>query len=276
MDSLSNGSFVAKYNTFDLFDKKPRVIESPVLESTIVQYAIYNHIREHIDNRFIFHSFACRQGKGIHSCKNYVRRYITKHENKFYLQLDIRKYFDSININILKSLIAEYIKDKDLLNLIYKFLEDREKGIPMGNLLSQLFANIYLNKLDWYIKSLGYDYIRYMDDFCIFGLDYKEANILLEHIKTYLLDNLKLEISKYKIGKNKIDFAGYIVSSDRILLRNRHIKSFKKFIKNKDLIKCKSFVGLSQGTFNYKYIKKEIQCLQNTLNIQKHQMNLLR
>lgn len=249
------------YNIFNIFDGKPRKIYAPSIESAIVQHAIYLHIRDFIDSKFIYQSYACRLNKGIQQSRNYIQKSFKKHSSeKYYIQLDIKKFFYSIEPEILLNILkVKYIKDDELLELIKIFLKlpDAEKGIPIGNVLSQIFANVYMNEVDKFIIKNYKHYARYMDDFIIIGLNLEEARKLKISIENFLKTNLNLELSKYHISKIKrgTNFAGYRIWQNKILLRKRHIKNVKKFIKNNNREGYLTILGLAKGTNSYKYIK---------------------
>lgn len=149
-----------------------------------------------------------------------------------------KKYFYTINKNILFNIMQSYISDKKLLELTKLFIFDDEnsKGIPIGNYTSQFFANIYLDKLDHFIKEklrVKY-YVRYMDDFILLLKNKEEAKQMLEEIKSFLTDKLDLELNKktrYYPNKQGIDFCGYKIYETHIKIRKRSIKKIKNKIK---------------------------------------------
>jgi hypothetical protein len=156
------------------------------------------------------------------------------------LKLDIKKFFDSIDHNTLKDLLHKKIKDKNISNLIDEVINSfhseagEGKGIPLGNLTSQIFANIYLNELDQFIKhklKIKY-YLRYADDFVIVDSDRRYLNTYLDLINNFVQNNLKLELHPKKIIISKltwgIDFCGYVVLPHYILART---KTKKRIIK---------------------------------------------
>ena len=165
-----------------------------------------------------------------------IKRYERK--NYYILKCDIKKYFYSIDKNILFKLMQKYIKDQKLLNLTKSIIFDEEslKGIPIGNYTSQYFANIYLNELDQYIKhdlKLKY-YVRYMDDFIVLVDTKKEAQDLLEKIRSFLKEHLELELnskSRYYPNHQGVNFCGYVIFEDYLLIRKRSKKDINKKIK---------------------------------------------
>jgi len=140
------------YRNFKVYEPKERIISAPCFRDVVVQHAIINIIEPIFDKTFINNSFACRKGKGTHKGLLEIKKIIqSKKPPKYYLKQDVRKYFPSIDQIVLKQIISKRITDKKLLNLIFKIIDSYSfdlgnKGIPIGNLTSQLFANIYLNE----------------------------------------------------------------------------------------------------------------------------------
>lgn len=168
--------------------------------------------------------------------------------NEYYiLKMDVAKYFKSIDRNILFKIISRKVKDEKLLWLIKEIVFSGtadSTGIAIGNYTSQVFANVYLNELDQYIKrelKIKY-YYRYMDDSVILVKNKQEAKKVLNEIKIFLKNNLKLELnSKTQIFKSMqgVNFCGYKINEFRLKIRDRGKKKLKKKIKYlKSQIKC--------------------------------------
>jgi len=225
-----------QYQSFYVSDPKERLIFAAPFQDRIVHHALCNVIEPIFDKGFIFDSYACRRNKGTHKAVFRLKRFMRSFGNdKFYvLKGDIRKYFPSINRDILFQLIKKKISDKNALSLIKAVIDslDGKKGIPIGNLTSQLFANIYLNELDQFVKhqlKTKY-YCRYVDDFVLL---YKERSQLKKwraEIKEFLKNKLQLkmhpqkqEIFPAKIG---IDFLGYHIFISHILVRQSTVQRF--------------------------------------------------
>ena len=159
-------------------------------------------------------------------------------DNYYILKMDIAKYFDNINKEILFNIIKRKIKDKNILWLVHEILyaQKREKGLEIGNYTSQMFANIYLNEIDQYIKhnlKIKY-YCRYLDDSIVIVETKKEAKNALEKIKMFLKENLGLELNKKtQIFKNKqgVNFCGYKINEYRMKLRDKGKQKLKKKVK---------------------------------------------
>ena len=171
------------YFVFKVFEPKERLIMALPFYDRVIQHAIVNIIEPIFEKRFVFHSYACRKDKGAHAASDTLSRWLynlqVRQGKKIYaIKADIHHYFQSIDHEVLKQEVRRYISDKAVLKLLDHIIDHNGiypdgVGIPVGNLTSQLFANVYLNILDHYIKHnlhVHY-YIRYMDDFIILGED---------------------------------------------------------------------------------------------------------
>lgn len=236
-----------RYREFKIYEPKERVIMALPFKDRIVHHALCNAIEPIFENRFIYDSYACRQGKGTHAAADRTTSFLRKVSNKwdsiYCLKADIKKYFYSIDHTILKSLIRKRIVCKDTLWLIDKIIDSTADpnelnpvGIPIGNLTSQLFANIYLNELDYFLKHELKEkyYIRYMDDFIILHNNKKHLWHLLDEIRGFLDSKLNLKLngktSVFPINHG-IDFVGYRIWSTHRLLRKSSIKRIKRGLK---------------------------------------------
>jgi len=166
---LHEGSYTVRgYRRFMVYEPKPREICAPWFGDIVVQHAIYAAVRPIFDRTFIDASFACRLEKGTHKASEYATNALRQSRPDSYtLKLDIRKFFYRIDRSILRQLIERKIKDRRLVDVMMLFAEMPEPtGIPIGNLLSQLYALIYLNALDHFVKrELKVKlYCRYVDD----------------------------------------------------------------------------------------------------------------
>jgi len=261
-DSILNDleNYKAQYTVFDIFDKKHRTILAPSLKDCIAQRAIYDYLNPFYERTFIHNSFACRPGKGIHTCKDKTKE-IFKNSNCL-IQMDIEKYFDSIEHKILLDILAKRIKDKNILFLLSKYFGVNKQGLPMGNLLSQLFSNIFLNELDQYVVNyLKLKYIRYMDDFVISTNSLKQAQEIKFQIEDYLYNYLNLNLSKYSYNFKYLNFAGYRHFKGDIYrteIRKSHYRTFTQGIEQNKYYKSVSILGLSQGTNTFLKLQGEL------------------
>ncbi len=230
------------YHSFYIIDPKKRLIFAAPFQDRVVHHALYNIIEPIFDKSFIFDSFACRKNKGTHKAVGRLKKFMRAFgDDQFYIfKADIRKYFPSIDKEILFSLIQKKIADRKVLYLIKKILEStkEQKGIPIGNLTSQLFANIYLNELDQFVKhklQVEY-YCRYVDDFILLHRNRKQLQEWKEMIKEFLSQSLRLELhtKKQEIFPAKIgvDFLGYHIFRDHILVRQTTVRRFLRRFKS--------------------------------------------
>jgi RNA-directed DNA polymerase len=247
-DLIKDNYHFSSYKQFKIYEPKERLISAPIFRDVVVQHAIINIIEPIFEKTFINNSFACRKGKGTHKGLLEIKKAIqSKISPKYYLKQDVKKYFPSIDKSILKKIISKRIKDKKLLSIIFKIIDSysfdinfTDKGIPIGNLTSQLFANIYLNELDQYIKHKLKikHYFRYVDDFIILSNNKQKLKIFKRKIKLFLNKNLFLKVPNNKkyinLVRNGVDFVGYKVFVKKILLRKSNIKRFLKRI-NKNI-----------------------------------------
>ena len=231
----------APYKNRTIFDSgKIRAISKlPYYPDRIVQHAIMNIIQPVWDKVFIYDCYAAIPGKGIHLGLKRLRGFLRDKENTQYcLKFDIRKYYPSVSHAILMSLIERKIKCKDTLCLLENVIRSPggEKGIPIGNYLSQYFANIYLNWFDHWLKeekNVSY-YIRYCDDGVILDGSKERLNLLLAEITDYF-HSLKLDLNPktqiFPVDKRGIDFLGYRSFRTYTLLRKYSVKRLKSRIR---------------------------------------------
>ncbi|KAA0257235.1 alpha/beta hydrolase [Deferribacter autotrophicus] len=231
-----------KHRTFYVHDPKKRLISAPPFEDRVVHHAIVRVIEPLFEKKFIYDSYACRKDKGIHAAtlrlQSFLRIAKRNWPKVYVLKADISSYFPSVNHQILLDILKRTIRDENVLWLCEKVISDfgyDEQGIPVGALTSQLFANVYLDQLDHYLKD-GFGvkfYVRYMDDFVILGSAKKCLWGLLDKIKDFLL-RLKLRLNPktnvFPVHRG-VDFAGYRTWATHILPRKRNVKKFRKKMK---------------------------------------------
>ena len=233
-----------EYKEFYVYDPKTRLIMAAPFRDRVVHHALCNVIEPIFERRFIDASFACRVGRGVDAGVEQVEKYlrITRHKygNKVYcLKCDISKYFQNIDKTILKAILFKKIRCRETRWLINKVLDSTpgKTGIPVGNLPSQLFANVYLNELDHFLKEdmkIKY-YVRYMDDFIILHEDKKFLHNLWKIIEKFLADKLRLRLNRktaiFPVSQG-IDFLGYRIFINRKILRKQYVKRMKRMIKH--------------------------------------------
>jgi len=224
------------YRSFLIKDPKLRIISTAPFEQRIMHHAIMNVIEPVFDRPIICHSYACRKGKGTHAAVQYA--FGRCKANPFFLKLDIRKYFDSIDHESLKILIRRFIKDTRVLFLLDGVIDSYEtkpgKGVPIGNLTSQFFANLYLAGMDHFIleKLRPSAYCRYMDDFVLWSSSQEELKTMFTQINEYVTKNLKLTIKQPVFGKTAtgLPFLGFLIKEKGIYLLQKSKRRFKNRI----------------------------------------------
>lgn len=237
------------YRHFYVFEPKRRKISAPSFRDRVIQRAIYNIIMPIVDPHFIDDSYACRRGKGTHKGVYRTQAMIKKVEREsgkaFVLKADISKYFSNIDHDTLKRLLRHHLKCEQTLALLDFIVDSSPRdsdsaGIPLGNLMSQIFANIYLNELDRYAKHTlkAKNYVRYMDDFVIIHHDKEYLQLARRKIELFLLEKLKLTTNQktqvFPISKDHgraLDFLGYRIYSEHMRLRKSSVKRIKSKIK---------------------------------------------
>ncbi len=274
-DALKTGTYRPDpYHTFEIFEPKRRVIYAPSFRDRVVQHSIYRAIQPAFDATFIDQSFACRPGKGTHAASDYVQSALrSAPRDSYYLQLDIRRYYYSLDRRVLRSLIERKIKDQKTVELIMLFAEhDSPLGVPIGNLLSQLFGLIYLNPLDHYIKRelLVGHYARYVDDFILIGITKEQAVDYRAAVMDYLCEHLHLELSKAIIApvRRGSNFVGYRTWSSRRFVRKRALYTFRKSAKRGRLDSIISGLGHAQHTASWASMIHYLQDDHNDLYLQ--------
>ncbi|MGH9845337.1 MAG: reverse transcriptase domain-containing protein [Blastocatellia bacterium] len=202
-EELTAGSYQPlPYRVFEVREPKPRQICESEIRDRVVHHAICNLLDPVFERRMIADSYACRIGKGAHRAVVRAQHFARSHN--YFLQCDVRKYFASIEHAALKSLLRRILKDPPLLALLDRIIDHPlpgsapGRGLPIGNLTSQYFANLYLGELDHFVKErLGIrGYLRYMDDALIFGDDKAALHETLAAVRVYLDDRLKLGLKE--------------------------------------------------------------------------------
>lgn len=266
--SLRNHSYKPlPFSVFVVPEPKIREIFAASFRDRVVHHLLYHFLCPIFEPKFIFDSFACRKDKGTHRAIKrlfyFIRKTTRKNTNGvFFLQADIKNFFCSINHDILLNLIQKQVKNPQILwltkTIIYHdctqnpvkkgqlslfsrippqkslFNAPLGQGLPIGNLTSQFFANLYLNELNQFVKHIlkcRY-YIRYVDDFIILDASEEKLSKIKMEIERFLREKLNLELhpEKWKIKNISagIDALGYIVKPTHILVRQRVITAFTK------------------------------------------------
>lgn len=236
----------AKYYEFECrTEVKRRIINAPVFRDQLVHHAIDRVVRELFERKYIYDSYACRKGKGTHAAcrrlQHFLRQAAARGGRVYVLQADLSKYYPSIAHDVLKTEIRRTIADKRLLEvldaLVDSFNEDTGRGQPIGSLTSQLFANVYLNPLDHFMKDCRREkfYLRYMDDFIVVSNSKEHLREALADATWFIETQLKLKLNpKTHIypASHGVDFAGYRTFIDKLLPRKRNVKAAKLRFRN--------------------------------------------
>jgi RNA-directed DNA polymerase len=240
------------YHSFYICDPKVRHIHKATVRDRVLHHAIFRILNPIFEKTFIPNSFSCRIGKGNHKGVYVLEKMIRKVSknyttNCFALKCDIKKFFDSVDHEILLGLLSKKIRDQEVMLLLKEIIGSfsasqnlfEKKGLPIGNLTSQLFANVYMNEFDQFIKhelKIKY-YARYTDDFVIISDSHKDFNKLLSQIKSFLKDQLFLTLHPHKVEVRKygqgVDFLGYVIFPHHKLLRTKTKKRMVRKLKEK-------------------------------------------
>ena len=261
-DDLAQKKYAhGEYEAFNISDPKPRNIHKAKVRDRLLHHAIYRNLYPYFDERFSSSSYSCRLGKGTHRAINQFRKYSFEASNNhtktlWILKCDVRKFFASIDQNILMEILRKHIKDSDIIWLLERIIVSfystcPGKGLPLGNLTSQLLVNIYMNEFDQFIKHKikAKYYIRYADDFVIMSTDKAWLKKLLSEIHDFLLSDLKLTLHPDKVFiktiASGVDFLGWVHFPDHRVLRSTARRRMFKNLKNhKDGPKIQSYKGL--------------------------------
>lgn len=250
------------YRTFTVFEPKERLIYAPHFRDTVVQHAIYRVIYPIFDRTFISTSFACRKGGGTHKASRYTQSALrANHDDSYTLKLDIRKFFYSINRAILKKQIERKVKDRRFVEVMMMFaFMDTPVGIPIGNLLSQIYALIYMNPVDHFVKRILKikHYVRYVDDFILIGITRQQCLEFRARIIEVLHIKLGLCLSKSTIQKVKkgLNFVGFRTWKGRRFIRKFSLYKFKREVVRKKIPAIISLLGHAKATSSLPYMIK--------------------
>jgi len=266
----------SKYEGFKISDPKPRDIHKAKVRDRLLHHAIYRVLYPFFDRTFIADSYSCRVNKGTHKAIDRFRNFtyqVSKNHTRtaWVLKCDIRKFFASIDQKVMLEIIKGYIPDKDIFSLLSEIVgsfhsTEKGKGLPLGNLTSQLFINIYMNEFDQFMKHKikAKYYIRYADDFVILSDNKSWLIDILPKISDFLENKLNLHLHPKKVSittiASGVDFLGWILFPDhrvvRTITKQRMFRGIKK--KQGSPQTVQSYLGLvSHG--NAKKLKGNIE-----------------
>lgn len=232
------------YKAFKISDPKPRDIHKATVQDRLIHHAIYRKLYPIFDRTWIADSFSCRDGKGTHRAIDRFRIFAGKVSQNntrtaWILKCDVKKFFASIDHSILLGVVSKKIKDKRTINLIENIVHSFSstgtgKGLPLGNLTSQMLVNVYMNEFDQFMKHKikAKYYIRYADDFVVMSADRSALVALVPVIAEFLLTQLKLSLHPDKVFiktlASGVDFLGWIHFVDHRILRTASKKRMSR------------------------------------------------
>lgn len=254
---LRSGNYHSKpHSRFIVQDPKKRIIDAPHFRDRIVHHAVCAVLKNTYEPCFIFDSYACRDNKGSHKAAKRLQHFIRWQTDSslYILHLDISKYYASVNHGVLKQLLRKKLRDPALLKVLDTTIDcycsgnehdhlfhldspyhtKGPRGIPIGNLTSQIFGNIYLHEADTYIKRTlkAKRYIRYMDDLIIVSDNKPKLRIWQQQIIKFLSEELCLTVHPRKTrlfpARTGVDFVGYVIWRHKIRVRSSTVKLFKR------------------------------------------------
>jgi RNA-directed DNA polymerase len=241
-DLLNNKSAVGNYRYFKIFDPKERQICAAAFSERVLHHALMNICHQNFEKFQIYDSYASRLNKGTFAALERAKVFQKKYQ--WFLKLDVRKYFDSIDHLILKKMLGNRFKEIKLINIFSEIIDsyhtNPEKGLPIGNLTSQYFANHYLATVDHFIKEelQVKAYVRYMDDMVLWSDDKNEINNFGKRINDYMNTHLKLLLKPFCLNKSSkgLPFLGFLIFPTMIKLnrnsKNRFYNKLKTYEKN--------------------------------------------
>ncbi len=228
------------YTTFFIEEPKQReIFRLPFYPDRIMHHAVMNVLQPIFISTFTADTYSCIPERGIHAASFALRSALEDvHDTTYCLKLDIKKFYPNIDHDVLKNLLRRKIKDKDLLHLLDEVIESAP-GLPIGNYLSQYFANFYLTYFDHWIKEKKgvKNYFRYADDLVILSSSKAELHQLLADIRIYLRDELKLTVKDnyqiFPVWARGIDFVGYVHYHECVYLRKSIKQNFARKVSKK-------------------------------------------
>ncbi len=260
---LANKSYKhGGYTAFGISDPKPRRIHKASVRDRVLHHAVYRQLYPFFDRLFIAHSFSCRDGKGTHRAMDALKSFayqvsVSHTKTCWVLKCDIKKFFASIDHGVLIKILEARIADENILWLLMEIISSFEsipsKGLPLGNLTSQLFCNVYMNEFDQFVKRelRSHWYIRYAADFVFLSESRKQLEEKIPLVSNFLGEKLKLSLHPNKVSiqsfASGVDFLGWIHFPNyrtlRTATKRRMIKQVKTSPKPQTL---QSYLGMLQ------------------------------
>lgn len=260
------------YHAFNINDPKPRSIHKASVRDRLLHHSLYRMLYPFFAKNFITDSFSCQRGKGTHKAVEKFRSYslqVSKNNTTtcWVLKCDIKKFFANIDHDILDDILAAYISDPKIgrliRNIIESFSTHPRKGLPLGNLTSQLLVNIYMNEFDVFVKHRlrVKHYVRYADDFVLLSQDRRYLEKLLLKIGVFLSERLRLQLHPSKVSieafASGVDFLGWVhFPTHRVLRTVTKKRMFKNLAQNDSKNTLHSYLGLLKHGDTYVLQKK--------------------
>ena len=255
-EELRDGAYkIGDYRQFTVYEPKPRLISALDFKDRLVQHALCNVIGPIFERSLMPNTFACRVGLGTHAGERFVQSRLRHLQPKYFLKTDYSKFFPSIDRFILHGMIDRKIDCEKTLQIIREIIPQDGKGIPIGSLTSQLFANVYGNAADRFIHfdMKQREWARYMDDIVILGNDKDELMDCFLRLNDYSINELELRIGKWQLSpiSRGVNFLGYRIWPTHKLLRKDSVTRAKRkiarFIASGDQEALKKFTASWAG-----------------------------
>ncbi|HBW73870.1 MAG TPA: hypothetical protein DEF59_01250, partial [Candidatus Magasanikbacteria bacterium] len=265
-EDLKNGDYKhSDYVSFYVSDPKRRHIHKALVRDRLLHHAVHRIIEPEWNKIFVFDSWSSRKKKGIHGAVKRLQdvglRLSQNHTRTLWvLKLDVRKFFDSVDHNVLLDILEKRTPDQRLMALFRDIIESFSPGLPLGNLTSQLFSNVYLDKLDQFVKHelkiIGY--VRYADDFILIHPSRELLVDCLGKIKVFLRERLHLDVHPKKIVLKTytggIDYLGYVCFPHHRVLRTKTKRRMFRRVNDKNFT---SYNGILKHCNSY-MLKREL------------------
>ena len=279
--SLANYTYKhGAYSAFTISDPKLRNIHKATVRDRVLHHLIYKELYPYFDKKFIYDSYSCRKNKGTHRAIKRFKYFacrVSKNNSRtcYILKCDIKKFFANIDHKVLLDILNSYIPDKQIIWLLKEIIESFSSkpgiGLPLGNLTSQLFVNIYMNEFDQFVKhklKIKY-YIRYADDFVILSNNRKELENLILPINEFFSEKLKLQLHPNKVSiktlNSGVDFLGWVhFPYYRVLRTATKRRMMRRIIESPTPETLNSYLGLLKHG-NTEKLQKEIYDRMNIL-----------
>ncbi len=262
--SLSDYSYQhGEYKSFNISDPKPRNIHKATVRDRVLHHLIYKELYPYFDDRFIFDSYSCRRNKGTHKALDRFRHFagkVSKNNSRtcYILKCDIKKFFASVDQEILIKILKRHIEDEEIINLLEKVISSFYSkhpgiGLPLGNITSQLLVNVYMHEFDMYVKQelrVKY-YIRYADDFVVMADNKKYLEDVLIKIDEFLKESLNLKLHEDKVYiktyASGVDFLGWVhfphYRQIRTTTKKRIVRNLKAYPKSETINSYRGLLG---------------------------------